>query len=89
MQKDKDGYRAKLNGLVEFCNWLAQDMPWRLREAVEGLDQDNMHPVVVSFVMLCDGMLKRFKVEFEELKTRKFDMWFFHFLYSIYAFYEV
>lgn len=38
LQKDKDGYSAKLNGLVDFYNWLAQDMPWRLREALEGLD---------------------------------------------------
>lgn len=71
LQKDMDGYRAKLNGLMEFCNWLAQDMPWRLRDAVEELNQDNTHPAVVSFVMLCEGMLKRFKVELEELKARK------------------
>lgn len=74
LQKDKDGYLSKLNGLVEFCNWLAQDMPWRLREVVEGLDQDNTHHVVVGFVMMCEGMLKRFKFELEELKTRKPDV---------------
>ena len=38
LQKDRDGYRAKLNGLVEFCNWLAKDMPWKLRDAIEDLD---------------------------------------------------
>lgn len=71
LQKDKDGYRSKLNDLVEFCNWLAQDMPWRLREALEGLDQGDTHPAMVGFVMMCEGMVLRFKFELEELITRK------------------
>lgn len=71
LQKYKDGYRAKLNGLVDLCNWLAQDMPWRLREVVKGLDQDDTHAAVIGFVMMCEGMVKRFKFELEELITRK------------------
>ncbi|KAI5441083.1 hypothetical protein KIW84_010516 [Lathyrus oleraceus] len=71
LQADKDGYRAKLNGLVQFCNWTTQEMPWRLREAVEGLDQHDTHPAVIHFVMMCEGMVKRFKLELEELITRK------------------
>lgn len=69
LQKDKDEYRAKLNTLVEFCNWTIQEMPWRLREAVEGLDQYGTHPAVINFVMMCEGMVKRFKFELEELIT--------------------
>lgn len=71
LQKDKDGYCAKLNDLVEFCNWMARDIPWRLREVVEGLDQDDTHPPAVYFVMMCEGMVKRFKFELEELITQK------------------
>lgn len=71
LQKDKDGYHVKLNDLVEFYSWMARDIPWRLRETVEGLDQDGTHPAVVVFVMMCKGMVKRFKFELEELITRK------------------
>lgn len=30
----RDGYREKLTILVEFCNWLIEDMPWKLRDAL-------------------------------------------------------
>ena len=71
LQEDKDGYRTKLNSLVEFCNWTTREIPWRLREAVEGLDQHGTHPAVINFVMMCEGMVKRFNFELEELITRK------------------
>ena len=71
LQKDRNGYRAKLNGLVEFSNWLSRYMPWKLGDAVEELDQDNNHSTMISFFFPCEEMMKRFKVELEELKARK------------------
>lgn len=60
LQKDKDEYHTKLNGLVEFCNLSAKDMPWKLRDAMEELDKGNTHPSVVSFILLYKEMLRRF-----------------------------
>lgn len=71
LQGDRDKYRAKLNGLVEFCNWEAEDMPWKLRDAVEELKEDNTHLAIISFIMLCKELLRRFKKELEELQARK------------------
>ena len=63
LQGDMDKYHAKLNGLVEFFNWEAKDMPWKLRDAMEELNEDNTHPVVVSFILLYRELLRRFKKE--------------------------
>lgn len=71
LQKDRDEYRAELNGLIELCNCSAKDMPWKLRDAMEEFDRDNTHPTMVSFILLCKEMLRRFKEELEELKAQK------------------
>lgn len=59
------------NELVEFYNWAAKDMPWKLRDVMEELNKDNTHPVEVSFILLCRELLRRFKKELEELQSRK------------------
>lgn len=61
LHKDRDEYHAKLKGLVEFCNWLARDMPWKLRDAIEELDKVKTHPSMVRFILLYEEMMKRFK----------------------------
>lgn len=71
LQKGKDGYRTKLNSLVEFRNWLAIDFPWRLRDDVEELDEDNIPPFMASFLLLYGDMLKTFKEELEAIKVQK------------------
>ena len=59
------------NELVEFYNWEAKDMPWKLRDVMEELNEDNTHPVEVSVILLCRELLRRFKKELEELQSRK------------------
>jgi hypothetical protein len=71
LQGDRDKFRAKLDGLVGFCNWAAKEFPWRLRDAVEELKEDNTPPAIISFILLCKGLLKRFNEELEELQARK------------------
>lgn len=71
LQGDRDKYRAKLNGLVEFYNWAAEDMSWKLRDAVEELREDSTHPTIINFIMLCKELFKRFKKELEELQARE------------------
>ncbi|KAI5445919.1 hypothetical protein KIW84_013954 [Lathyrus oleraceus] len=71
LQGDRDKFRAKLNGLVGFCNWAAKELPWRLRDAVEELKEDSTPPAIINFVLLCKGLLKRFNEELEELQARK------------------
>ncbi|XP_050896455.1 uncharacterized protein LOC127103232 [Lathyrus oleraceus] len=60
LQGDKDTFRAKLDGLVGFCNWAAKELPWKLRDAVEELKEDSTPPAIISFILLCKGLLKRF-----------------------------
>ncbi|KAI5419035.1 hypothetical protein KIW84_043299 [Lathyrus oleraceus] len=67
----EDKFRAKLDGLVGFCNWVAKELPWRLRDAVEELKEDSTPPAIINFVLLCKGLLKRFNEELEELQARK------------------
>lgn len=57
--------------MVEFCNWLTIDMPWKLRDALKDMDKDNAHPSAFNFVLFCEGMMQRFKKELRELKERK------------------
>ncbi|KAI5402269.1 hypothetical protein KIW84_050040 [Lathyrus oleraceus] len=71
LQGDRDTFRAKLDGLVGFCNWAAKEFPWRLRDAIEELKEDNTPPAIINFVLLCKGLLKRFNEELEELQARK------------------
>ncbi|KAI5396864.1 hypothetical protein KIW84_062915 [Lathyrus oleraceus] len=71
LQGDRDKFRAKLDGLVGFCNWAAEELPWRLRDAVEELKEDSTPPAIINFVMLCKGLLKRFNEELKELQARK------------------
>ena len=71
LQGDRDKYRATLHGMVEFYNWAAKDMPWKLRHAMEELNEDNTHPAVIICILLCRELLRRFKKELEELQARK------------------
>ncbi|XP_050889226.1 uncharacterized protein LOC127094432 [Lathyrus oleraceus] len=71
LQGDRDKFRAKLDGLVGFCNWAAKELPWKLRDAVEELREDSTPPAIISFILLCKRLLKRFKEELEELQARK------------------
>ncbi|KAI5424663.1 hypothetical protein KIW84_030740 [Lathyrus oleraceus] len=71
LQGDRDKFRAKLDGLVEFCNWAAKELSWRLRDAVEELKEDSTPPTIINFVLLYKGLLKRFNEELEELQARK------------------
>ncbi|XP_050876346.1 uncharacterized protein LOC127080058 [Lathyrus oleraceus] len=71
LQGDKDKFRAKLDGLVGFCNWAAKELPWRLRDTVEELKEDSTPQPIISFILLCKGLLKRFNEELEELQARK------------------
>ncbi|XP_050901996.1 uncharacterized protein LOC127109164 [Lathyrus oleraceus] len=71
LQGDRDKFRAKLDGLVGFCNWAAKELPWKLRDAVEELKEDSTPPAIISFILLCRGFMKRFKEELEELQARK------------------
>lgn len=70
-QGDRDKYRAKLDGLVGFCNWATKDLPWKLRDTVEELKEDSTPPAIINFILLCRGLLSRFKEEIEELRARK------------------
>ncbi|KAI5403843.1 hypothetical protein KIW84_051118 [Lathyrus oleraceus] len=71
LQGDRDKFRAKLDGLVGFCNWAAKELPWRLRDTVEELKEDSTPPAIINFVLLCKGLLKRFNEELEKLQARK------------------
>lgn len=44
LHAERNGYRAKLTSLVEFCNWLTNGVPWKSRDALENMDKDNTHP---------------------------------------------
>lgn len=48
LQGDMDKYRAKLNELVESCNWVAKDMPRKLREGMKELNDDNTRPAMYA-----------------------------------------
>ncbi|XP_050875698.1 uncharacterized protein LOC127079344 [Lathyrus oleraceus] len=67
LQGDRDKFRVKLDGLVGFCNWAAKELPWKLRDAVEELKEDSTPLAIISFILPCRGLLKRFKGELEEI----------------------
>lgn len=50
-------YRMKLANLVEFCNGMARDLPWRLDNALEDMDENNTHPSARDLVLLCERMM--------------------------------
>lgn len=64
-------YRAKYDGLVRFCNELVKEVPWRLDDALEDIDESNTPPSILRFVYICERMMTRFKVELKELKECK------------------
>lgn len=43
----------------------------QLEYRMEELNEDNTHPVVISCILLCRELLRRFKKELEELQARK------------------
>lgn len=71
LQGDRDKFCAKLDGLVGFYNWIAKDLPWKLIDTVEELKEDSTPPAIINFILLCRGLLKRFKEELEEIQARK------------------
>lgn len=38
---------------------------------MEEIREDNTYPAIISFIMFCKELLKRFKKELEELQDRK------------------
>lgn len=68
LQPSLDAYRTKLANLIEFCNVVAIDLPWKLENALEDMDENNTHPSARDLVLLCERMMRRFK---EELKAHK------------------
>ncbi|CAK8561578.1 unnamed protein product [Lathyrus sativus] len=70
MKDNRDAYRNKLNGLVEFCNWLAKDLIWKHRDAMEAID-DSTAPAIYEFICVCKEMLARFKEELKEREARR------------------
>lgn len=63
-------YWTKLAKLLEFCNGVARDLPWRLENALEDMDENTTHPSVCNIIFLCDRMMQRFKDDLKELKER-------------------
>lgn len=68
---ERDGYHENFTSLVEFCNWLTRDMPWKLRDALEDLDKNNTHPSVGRYFLFYEDMMQRFNGEMKELKGLK------------------
>lgn len=58
----------KLANLIDFYNDVAIDLPWKLENSLEDMDEKNTHPSTHDLVLLCERMMRRFK---EELKAHK------------------
>ncbi|KAI5389830.1 hypothetical protein KIW84_075223 [Lathyrus oleraceus] len=57
LQPSLDAYRTKLANLIEFCNGVAIDLPWKLENALEDMDENNTHPSARDLVLLCERMI--------------------------------
>lgn len=64
-------YHAKYDALVKFCNDLVIKVPWKLDDALEDVDGNNIPPSILRFIYLCEHMVKRFQVKLKDLKERK------------------
>lgn len=70
LQAQRNEYRDKMTSIIEFLNWLTKDVPLMLRCALEDVDDKDVPPSVISFVLLCEDMMKRFKEDLKDLKGR-------------------
>lgn len=64
-------YRAKCDFFVRFCDALKKEVPWRLEDVLEDVDESSTPHSILRFIYLCERMMKRFKVELKELKECK------------------
>lgn len=70
LHSQRNEYREKFNSLVEFCNWLTKDMPLMVRCALEDLDDDNIPPTMISFVLFYEDMIKSSRESWKNSKDK-------------------
>lgn len=68
IQSVVDAHYIKLDNLIEFCNGVVRDLPWKLNNALEDKDENNTHHLACQLVLLCERMMRRFKSDLKELK---------------------
>lgn len=61
-------YCTKLASLIEFCNSVTRDLPWRLDNNLKDMDGNDTHPTMCNLVLICERMMWRFKDELKDLK---------------------
>lgn len=64
-------YYRKYADLVDVCNRLVIDVPWRLRSALEDLESSRVPPAVEDFLFLCKGVVEHFQAATRDLKPRR------------------
>ena len=71
LEEQNEYFYRRYRDMVDMCNRLVVDVPWRLRSALEDLEDNQVPPAVSDFLFLCQDMVNRFKVETKDLKPRR------------------
>ena len=71
LEEQNEHFYWKYSGMVDMCNHLIVDVPWRLRSALEDLEGNKIPPAVSDFLFLCQDAVNRFKAETRDLKPRR------------------
>ena len=71
LEEQNAHFYGKYSGMVDMCNRLIVDVPWRLRSALEDLEGNQIPPAVSEFLFLCQDVVNRFKAETRDLKPRR------------------
>lgn len=64
-------YYGRYANLVDVCNRLVVDVPWRLRSAIENLETNPVPLAVRDFLFLCRDVVERFQAATRDLKPRR------------------
>lgn len=72
IQEDhNERYYRRYADLVDACNCLVIDVPWRLQSALEDVESSGVPPAVEHFLVLCKGVVERFQTAVKNLKPRR------------------
>ena len=71
LEEQNEYFYRRYRDMVDMCNRLVVDVPWRLRSALEDLEDNQVPPAVSEFLFLCQDVVNRFKAETKDLKPRR------------------
>lgn len=72
IQEDQNKlYYGRYANLVNICNRLVVDIPWRLRSAIEDLENNQVPPAVRDFLLLCKDVVEHFQAVTRDLNPRR------------------